>query len=72
MVLKSGIGAPEQKLTIEVADIDGVHINDVNILEPCQREVGQNLATQPASADDQDFALVPKEIFDLGNVRTDP
>ena len=32
--------APEQELTIEIADIDGVHVDDVNILEPCQRKVG--------------------------------
>lgn len=40
----------------------------MNVLEPSQRKVGQNFATQPAGADDQDFALVSKKIFDLRKV----
>lgn len=26
--------APEEELSVQVADVDGVHVNDVNILEP--------------------------------------
>ena len=31
---------PEQKLAIEIADIDCIHINNMNILEASKRQIG--------------------------------
>lgn len=56
---------PKQKLTIEITDVDGVHVDDMNILEASQREIGKNLAAETASTDDQDLGLISKKVFDL-------
>jgi hypothetical protein len=56
---------PEQKLAIQIADIDCVHVYNVDILEPCQSKVSQDLATQATSADDEDFGIVAEKVFNL-------
>lgn len=57
--------APEEELSVEVADIDRVHVNDVNVLEASQSEVGENLTTKATSADDKDLRLVTQEVLHL-------
>lgn len=44
--------APKQKLSIQITDINSVHVNDMNVLETEQREVGENFASQAASTND--------------------
>lgn len=61
----SAHNAPEQELSIQVADIYGVHIDNMDILEPRQGEVGEDFASQTSSPDDKDLALIPKERFYL-------
>lgn len=56
---------PEKKLPIEVADIYGIHVNDVNVLEAGEREVGKDLASQSSSANHEDLALIPEEFLNL-------
>ena len=56
---------PEQELPIQVADVYRVHVNDVNVLEARQGEVGENLASETPCTDDEDFGLIPQEVLDL-------
>lgn len=56
---------PKEKLSIQVADIYSVHVDDVNVFEPSQCQVGQNLATKASSSDHQDFCFIAQEIFNL-------
>ena len=51
-------GVPEQELSIEIADIDRVHVNNMDILEPRKREIGENLTAETTGPNNQDFALV--------------
>lgn len=48
---------PEEKLPIEVADIDSIHINDMNVLEAHERQVRKDLASQTSSTDHQYLRL---------------
>jgi hypothetical protein len=36
---------PEEKLTIEIADVDGVHVDEMDVLEPSQSKIGEYLAS---------------------------
>lgn len=36
---------PKEELAVEVADVYGVHVDDVNVLEPSEREVSQNFTS---------------------------
>jgi hypothetical protein len=56
---------PKKKLPIQIADVDGVHINDVNILKPRKCEVRENFAPQPSSTNDQYLTFFSKELLDL-------
>lgn len=40
------LGAPKEELPIEVTDVDGVHVNDMNVLEPGESKIGQNLTSE--------------------------
>ena len=40
----------------------------MHVLEPEEAEVGENLASQPSRADDEDLALVPEEVFRLSRL----
>jgi hypothetical protein len=48
--------SPEEKLTIEIADINRVHIDYMKISESRQREVRENLAPKAAGANNKHFA----------------
>lgn len=37
----------------------------MNVLEAGKRQIGQDLATQTASADNQDFGLISQKVFYL-------
>lgn len=50
---------PKKKLSIEVANIDCVHINDMYIFETRKRQVRKDLTPQTTRADDKDLALAP-------------
>lgn len=56
---------PKEELAIEVADVDSVHVDYMNISEPTESQVGQDLAAQTAGADDENLGLVAKKLFDL-------
>jgi len=56
---------PKQELPIEIADINRVHINHMNIFEPRECQVGQDFASQTTSADHQYLALLANEFFGL-------
>jgi hypothetical protein len=43
---------PEEKLSIQITDVDGVHIDDMNIFKSRQSKIRQNLTTQSSSTDD--------------------
>jgi hypothetical protein len=44
--------APEQELSVQVTDVDGVHVNNVDVLEPSKSEIGQDLTSETTSAND--------------------
>jgi len=52
-------------LSVQVTNIDRVHIDNMNILEARKREVGKNLTPQPPGANDEDFAAFPQEFLHL-------
>ena len=41
---------PEQELSVQVGNIDSVHIYDMDICESHQSEIGENLTPQSSSA----------------------
>lgn len=64
-VVDQGINSPEKKLSVKVANIDSVHVDNMDVLETGQREVRKNFASKAASTYDEDLALVSQEVFDL-------
>jgi len=58
-------GAPEQELSVQIADVNGVHIDNVDVFEPRQSEVREDFASQTSGPYHQGLALIPKERFDL-------
>mmetsp|Transcript_34937 Transcript_34937/g.88023 ORF Transcript_34937/g.88023 Transcript_34937/m.88023 type:complete len:524 (+) Transcript_34937:51-1622(+) len=56
----------EQELSVEVGDVDGVHVNDVDVRKAGEREVLQQLAAQAARADHQHAAVLRQELPNLG------
>lgn len=57
--------APEEELSVEVTDINGIHIDDMYVFEPGEREVSQNLAAKPSCTDDENLALCTQELLHL-------
>jgi len=47
----------EEKLAIQVAQVDGVKIDDMDFTEACEDEVLQDFAADAASADKEDTRL---------------
>ena len=47
----------EKKLSIEVAEVDGVQINDVDLAEAGENKVLQELATNSSGTDHQNAGL---------------
>lgn len=56
---------PEQELTVQIADVDGVHVDNMDILESGKSQIGQNLAPQSTSANDKDFDPLTKPFLGL-------
>lgn len=52
---------PKEKLTVKVAYINSVHVNDVNVLESREREIGKNLAAKSAGTNDEDLTFISEE-----------
>ena len=48
---------PEEELAIEVAQVDGVEVDDVDFAKPGQDEVLEELAANTACADEEDTGL---------------
>ena len=44
---------PEEELAVEVGDVDGVHVNDAQLLEAGEGEILEELAAEPAGAHHQ-------------------
>ena len=61
----SNVLLPEEKLSIQVADVDGVHVDQVNVLEAHEGQVLQKLASQTSGPDDKDLAWLPQEVKHL-------
>lgn len=49
--------SPKEKLTVQVTDIDRIHVYYMDVLETGQSEVGQDFASESTSTNDQDLAL---------------
>ena len=48
----------EEKLSIQIAEVDSIQIDDVNFAEAGEDKVLQKLAANPPSADHQDATLM--------------
>lgn len=46
---------PEQELTVKVGDVDGVHIDDVNVFEAGQGQVLEDFTAQTTGTNDQNL-----------------
>ena len=56
---------PEQKLSIEVGQIYGVHVDDVDLAETHEGQVLEQFASQPTSADDEDAHVLQHDVQQL-------
>jgi hypothetical protein len=63
--MSDGLRSPKKKLPIKITDVDCVHVNNVNILESCQGQIGENFTSQTTCTNNKDFALIPQEVLDL-------
>lgn len=52
----------EQKLPVQVGQINGVHVDDVHVAEAHHGQVLEQLATEPAGADHQQLARVLQKV----------
>ena len=52
----------KKKLTIEVAEVDGVQINDMDFAEAGEDKILQEFTANSASADHQDARLVMGDV----------
>ena len=59
---------PEEELPVQIANVDGVHVDDMDVLEPGQGKVREDLATQSTSTNHKNLALVSEKVFDLKTV----
>ena len=53
-----GRSSPKEELSIEIGDINSVHINDMNLLETGEREIFEDFTTQAACTYDQNLVGV--------------
>ena len=51
---------PEEELAIEVGYVDGVHIDDVQLLEAGEGQVLEELAAEPTCAHNQNLHEAPQ------------
>ena len=56
---------PEEELAVQVTNVDGVHVDDMDVLEPRQRQIREDLAAQTTSANDQNLCPISKQILHL-------
>lgn len=56
---------PEEKLSVQVADIYRVHVDDMDVLESGKSEVGQDLTSKTTSTNDKNLATVSQKALDL-------
>ena len=57
--------SPEEKLAVQVGNVDRVHVDDMYIVKAAEGEVLENLASQSAGADDKYLALISEKVFCL-------
>jgi hypothetical protein len=62
-----GKDGPEEELAVQVGDVDGVHVDHMDVLEAEQGEVLQDLAAQSTGTNDENLARVAEERLDLRN-----
>lgn len=53
---------PEEELSVEVGDVDGVHVDDVQVLEAGEGEVLEELAAQAAGPHDEHLDEAPNQV----------
>lgn len=44
-MLSHNCNIPEEKLTVKVADVNCIHVDDMDVLEPSKSKIGQYLAS---------------------------
>ncbi len=62
----------EEELPVEVAKIDGIEIDDVDLTEACKDEVLEKLASDPTSAHHQHAGLERKCQLHVGRASLAP
>ena len=55
--------APEEKLAVQVAGVDGVHVDEVDVAEAREGQVGEQLAAEAAGADDEHLCRVAQHLL---------
>ena len=55
----------KEELAVEIGDVNGVHVNDINVAKARQSQVLQNLTTEATCTDTENFAVVMNELTDL-------
>jgi hypothetical protein len=58
--------APEEKLAVQVAGVDGVHVDEVDVAEARERQIGEQLAAEAAGADDEYLCRVAQHLLGPG------
>ena len=59
------VSVPEEKLSVQVTDVYSVHVDHMDVLEPGECKVREDLAPKTASTNDQDLTVIPQEVLDL-------
>ena len=54
-----------RKKPVQVTDVYGIHVDDMNVLEPGEGKVRQDLTTETSGTDDKNLALVPQKVLYL-------
>ena len=55
---------PEQELAVQIRDVDGVHVNDMNIRKARQGQVLEDFTSETASTNDENLCVLDK-VFNL-------
>ena len=63
--IDSGEDKPKEKLPVQIANVDSVHVDYMDVLEPGQGQVGQDLTTKTTRTNDKNFGLISQEILHL-------
>ena len=55
----------EQELSVQIGGVDGIHVDNVDVLESTERQILQQVAAKTSSSNNQHLTLVLQKVFHL-------